>query len=238
MPALAARGRTGIEHAPARPAQQPGCRQLRRGILHGHEAFGESGQVVDGGRFGELHRTVDRVERSGHQPGFLQPLHILRGRHPGCVHAQPHRRTRVVRGENRLRVPRPVALYRIDQPLRVIVNRLRRLGHRGGNILAQEAAHHGIQQACELGPPQQSRRLDGLRHDGVVGNAGLRQLVEADGEQRVDHAVLRFQRPVEKPPDPELQVPVAPQGPVAKKAQQCAVLLADPAFVLRQCRVE
>ncbi len=120
----------------------------------------------------------------------------------------------------------------------MIVRGLGAFGFGRRHILAQETPHDGIQDTREFWPPQQPRRFYGLRHDCMIGNAGIGELVKPYREQRVDHAVLALQRTIQELRDPGLQGPVAPQRPVAKQPQQRAIFLPHPGFVGREGGIE
>ena len=80
-----------------------------------------------------------------------------------------------------------------------------RLGH----ALADKSPQDRIQQSGQFWTSQQSRGLDGLRHDSMIRYAGLAKLKKSNGQQGVNDAVAPPDRSIDEYIDPGLQPPMA-----------------------------
>ena len=110
---------------------------------------------------------------------------------PGAVHAQGHRGAAVAGVEQFRAQVRPGRPQRIDQPAWVFPAFLFGSGV-GGRFGG--AAQHAVHEAPGPGLAEDAGRGDGLGNRGVVGNAQVAQLVEADEQQRMDVLVAVAQR--------------------------------------------
>ena len=121
---LAARRRARIEHALARREVEEARRALGRDVLNRRIACREARQRIDGLRRVEHDRGRDFLVRPRADARGLEPCEIVAACRAPLVHAQPHRRGRIVRGADPLPVVGPVVRELLEQPARMAEPRL------------------------------------------------------------------------------------------------------------------
>ena len=218
MAAFAARRGTGIEKLAAAAGQQPRRRNLCCGVLDRHPAGIETGQICNGHRFCQMKRLFCAGQYLRANPALLQLRKVIDRTHALRIDSQPHWRPFVICRENLLPVVWPVSFDGSNKPTWMIMPSLVTARPGVRHFLATEAAKNRVQQARVLGPPQQSRRFHGLGYRGMVRNARIGKLEQADQQQCADNAIAFLQRPIEQRIGPLLQTPVISQRTETKHA--------------------
>jgi len=167
---LAARGCARVEHPlPGRKVEESGG-ALRGNILHRHVARGEPGQLVDGSWRLERNRSRDLGRRARRDTRCLQPFDVRVASAVAQIHAQPHRRSGVVRVADAAPVVRPITLELGQEPPRMAEVRLavgRKLRVELGP-LALKAPQHRVHEWRGVALPNRRGCVDRCGHRRVL----------------------------------------------------------------------
>ena len=157
-------------------------------------------------------------------PAACSTRELCRDVGPPRVDAQPERRVRIVRIENRLVLAWPVALDRGREPARMRgAGREVRIHFREHlDALALEAPQHGVDEARRTRVSQLARGTDGLRHGRMLRHFARHQLVEPDLEQGAQCRREPLGRPVRQLDQYRVQAVVPAQRAVGKRALEPA----------------
>ena len=156
-------------------------------------------------------------------PGNAPPGRLEFGRvggrvRPHPVHAQPHRRVRVVGLEYGLEGPGTVAAQHVDEPPRVrrtdcqvtVDGREHRL------VLALESPQHGVHEAARPIVPQHARGAHRFGDRRMRGDLARNQLEQANLEQRPQFRRHLLEWPLAEAAQDLHQAEMPAQRPVAK----------------------